>query len=438
MDSFIKPDNTWLLWAIILAGVALSIWLEQNFSWAAKVSGPVVALVLAMLLSNFKIMPTSTEVETIGPNGSKLVQAPDGSREYVSADTNFDELEKTAGKKVVKSRGVYEVVMGDLVPLALPLLLFRANLVKIFSTTGWLFVAFHIATVGTIVGAFLGAFAIRSTPNVDQLAGIMTGSYIGGGINFFAVAETYRTNGTAISSLLVADSFVMAAMFLVLLLIAGSKWAKRLYPHPFTADAVDSKQLAAEHWRRKEISLFDIAAALAVAVAIVATAKFTAGWVKGQLGEGKWTELAGNVYLHITTWSMLVATFATRFLTRIHGADELGSYLLYVFLFVIGLPADLWEVLTNAPEMLLLCVIIAVVNLVITLVVGWLFRFNLEHLLISVNATLGGPPSAAAMAISRGWSDLVLPAILVGIWGYAIGTACGLTVGGLVRQWFVG
>lgn len=437
MDSLIKPDDTWLLWAVILAGVALSIWLEQTFTWAAKISGPVVALVLAMVLSNFKIMPTSTEVETIGPNKSKLVQAPDGSREFLPDDTNFEELEKTSGKKIVKARGVYEIVMGDLVPLALPLLLFRANLLKIFSATGWLFVAFHIATVGTIVGAFAGAFLIRDTSNVDQLAGIMTGSYIGGGINFFAVAESYHTSGTAISSLLVADSFVMAAMFLVLLLIAGSKWAKKLYPHPFTADAVDSKQLAAEHWRRKEISLFDIAAAVAIAVAIVATAKFTAGWVKGQLGEGKWTELAGNVYLHITTLSMIVATLAHRFLLKIQGADEIGSYLLYVFLFVIGLPADLWEVLTNAPEMLLLCVVMAFTNLAVTLFFGWLFRFNLEHLLISVNATLGGPPSAAAMAISRGWSDLVLPAILVGIWGYAIGTACGLTVGGLIKQWLM-
>lgn len=437
MDSFIKPDQTWILWAVILAGVALSIWLEQNFTWAAKISGPVVALVLAMLLSNFKIMPTSTEVDTIGTDGGKLVEAPDGTRKFMPADTDFDQLEKDQQFKVVKARGVYEVVMGDLVPLALPLLLFRANLLKIIGSTGWLFFAFHIAAVGTIVGAFIGAFVLKGTANVDQLVAIMTGSYIGGGINFFAVAGTYHTSGTAVSSLLVADSFVMAAMFLVLLIIAGNKLAQRLFPHPFTADAVDSKKLAAEHWRRKEISLFDIAAALAIAVIVVAVAKFTAGWVKGQLGVSEWTELAGNVFVHITAWSMLVATVGHRFLTKIHGADELGSYLLYVFLFVIGLPADLLEVLTNAPEMLVLCLIMAVTNLVFTLIIGWIFRLNLEHLLLSVNATLGGPPSAAAMAISKGWSDLVLPAILVGIWGYAIGTACGLTVGKIVKQWLL-
>src|SRR4249919_3952595 len=50
--TLIQPDDTSLLWAVILAGVALSIWLEQTFSWAAKLSGPVLALCLAMALAN--------------------------------------------------------------------------------------------------------------------------------------------------------------------------------------------------------------------------------------------------------------------------------------------------------------------------------------------------------------------------------------------------
>ena len=39
------------------------------------------------------------------------------------------------------------------------------------------------------------------------------------------------------------------------------------------------------------------------------------------------------------------------------------------------------------------------------------------------------------MAISLGWSKLVLPALLIGIWGYTIGTAIGLAVGQLVAAW---
>ena len=50
-----------------------------------------------------------------------------------------------------------------------------------------------------------------------------------------------------------------------------------------------------------------------------------------------------------------------------------------------------------------------------------LFRFSIEEAVLASNATLGGPTTAAGMAVAKGWDGLVLPAILVGVWGYAIG-----------------
>jgi uncharacterized membrane protein len=238
-----------------------------------------------------------------------------------------------------------------------------------------------------------------------------------------------------VGPLLVADNFIMAGVFMALLLICKSRWARRWYPHPHTADAVDSRQLAAEHWRRKEISLLDIAAALAVAVAVLACAQATSRLVSNALGESPIMQVASNRFVHITAWSMLVATLGHRMLARIHGAEELGGYLLYVFLFVIGLPADLWQVFVQVPMMFVFCLIMAVMNIAVTFLVGRILRLNLEDVVLAVNASIGGPPTAAAMAIALGWSKLVLPALLIGIWGYTIGTAVGLAVGELLRHW---
>ena len=61
-NPLIGADNTWALWAVCVAGAAAAIYLEQKYTWAAKASGAIVALVLALILSNLGIIPTSAPV----------------------------------------------------------------------------------------------------------------------------------------------------------------------------------------------------------------------------------------------------------------------------------------------------------------------------------------------------------------------------------------
>ena len=395
MKSLISPDDYWTLWALIIAGTGLSIWLEQTYKWAAKLSAPVLALVMAMTLSNVGIMPLNSSA--------------------------------------------YDFVGTYLVPLAIPLLLFRANAFQIARQTGRMFVAFHISSVGTILGAFLAFWALRGrVPEIENAAGIMTGSYIGGGINFFALKESVHASESVSNPLLVADNFIMAGLFIALLWISAAPWFLRHFPHPYSqeADAGAAQNAAAEHWQRKGIALLDLAKALAVAFGVVAVAMLIQKLTTSLFASNKSVNsglqmlqvLLTNRFVLITGVALGAATLFHRSLATVNGPEELGSYMLYIFLFCIGLPADLKAVLFNVPMFFVFCFIMALTNLVFTLAIGKLFRFDLEDLLLCSNATVGGPASAAAMCISKGWSRLVLPAILVGIWGYVIGTPLGLLV----------
>jgi len=395
MNTLIAPENVWPVWALIVVGTAVCIYLEQTRKWAAKISGPVLALLLGMFLSNLRIMPAG---------------AP-----------------------------AYDVVDDYLVPVAIPLLLFRANIARILREAGPMLLAFHISVIGTVIGAFLAAFIFRGDfQHVPEVAGIMTGSYTGGAVNFVAIKDSYNISENLTNPLLVADNFIMAGMFAALLIMAGSKFFRRHYPHPHSlqGDQEDVAALAARHWRAKEISLLDIAKALAIAFAVAGVATLIAGALKAGIESRILQSVLTNRYVWITFLTVGATTIFHRRMEKIQGAEDIGMYLLYLFFFVIGLRADLVEVVRNVPVLFAFCLVIAVTNLVFTLAVGKLFRINLEELLLSVNATLGGAPSAAAMAISRGWSNLVLPGLLAGIWGYVIGTFVGIVVTETVRRMF--
>ena len=395
MHSLIRPDDYWSLWAVMIAGTGLSIWLEQSYRWAARISAPVLALVMAMSLSNLRLMPTTSPA--------------------------------------------YDFVGDYLVPLAIPLLLFRANAVRIVRETRWMFVAFHVSALGSVLGALLAVGLLHDrVPHAEQAAGIMTASYTGGGLNFMAVKESFDVPEGVTNPLLVADNFVMAGTFVVLLAMAGSRWFRRHYPHPHSreADVAGARNLAAEHWTRKGISLLDLAKLLMTAFIVIALAHGLERVIEAlyhpgpdaSLGLRMGRALLTNPFVLITGLSLAAATLLHRPLARINGPEEIGSYLLYLFLFVIGLPADLGEVLFNVPMFFVFCALMAVTNVAVTLLVGKVLRFNLEELLLCVNASLGGPPTAAAMAIARGWPRLVLPGLLIGIWGYVIGTTLGIAL----------
>lgn len=399
-STLISPDNTWALWAILTGIAALSIYLEQTYPWASKVTGAIIGLVIAMALANFKIIPTDTPT--------------------------------------------YDMVWDYVVPLALPMLLFSANIKKIWKESGRIVVIFIIGGIGTALGAILGFFILRNhIPELYKMAGMMTGSYIGGGVNFVAMADNFVISKELISALVVADNLNMALYFFVLISIPSIPFFKKNFNHPLidelerVGEDEEAKTRAAAYWDKKEISLKDIAFTIGISFIIVAISDTLAEFLgsvipTNNFGLSLLNGLLGNKYLIITTLTMILATYLPNFFGNINGAQEIGTFLIYIFFVVIGVPASIHLIITKSPLLLLFCAIMVIVNMLFILFIGKLFKFNLEEILIASNSNIGGPTTAAAMAIAKGWTPLVLPAILAGTLGYIIGNYFGIFIGNLL------
>ena len=397
MNTLISPNDTWMLLAIMCASVVLAMYLEQTKKWAANISGSIIVLVIALVLVNLRVIPTAASV--------------------------FDDM-----------------VWGYAVPMAIPLLLLKTNIKRIWTETHRLLAIFLIGSVGTICGV-LAAYMLLSpfVPSLAQAAAMMTGSYIGGGVNFTALADAFRADSSLTSATTVADNLNMAIYFLVLIAFARNAFLRRHYPHPYSDQAGGDKETtqAASYWKQKPISLRDIAIDLAYTVLVVTISRALGRWCLAMIPQGGWflsmlRTFFGSQYIWITTISMLFATFCSPQAERMSGAEEIGTYLIYLFFFAIGVPASIGAILRSAPLMLLFCLIIVLVNMLFCLIGGKLIGSSLEEILLASNANIGGPTTAAGMAISQGWTKLITPCMLVGTFGYVIGTYAGVIVGTLL------
>ena len=101
-QTLIQADDTLTLWGIIVVWASASIYLEQRYRWASKISGAIIALIGAMILSNTGIIPTESPV--------------------------------------------YDSIWEVIVPLAIPLLLFHVNIKKIWKESGKLLIIFLLSS----------------------------------------------------------------------------------------------------------------------------------------------------------------------------------------------------------------------------------------------------------------------------------------------------
>lgn len=399
-NSLIQADDLLTLWGIIVVVAAMSIVLEQKYSWAGKISGAIIALVSAIILSNTGIIPTASPA--------------------------------------------YDAVWTFIVPLAIPLLLFHVNFKKIWKESGRMLLIFLISSIGTIAGTILSFFLLKDTiPYLDRIGGMMSASYVGGGVNFAAMTAKFEAPEDLVSAAVVADNLMMALVFITLMAIPTLRFFRKIYPHPHVlqvereAESNGGKTNAENFWKRQDISLKDIAMSLGTAFFLVVVATKIAEFFAGIIPSGEevsfgWNLLSGLIgdqYLVLTTLTFLALALFPRYFDGINGSQEIGTFLIYLFFVVIGIPASIPLIVQNAPLLLVFVAVIVIVNLLISLTAGKLLKYDLEEILLVVNANVGGPTTAAAMAIAKGWRELIGPILVVGTIGYVIGNYIGTTLG---------
>lgn len=365
--------------ASMVGAVALGFWLERRFSWAARVGASLLVIVFGALLSNSGLVPEESPV--------------------------------------------YDLVGGPMTSLAIVWLLFAVDLKALREAGPRMLGAFGLAVSATAVGA-VTAFLLLGHAFPDdgaKLAGVMTGTYSGGSLNFVSVGRALELPDSLFAAAAAADN-VLTAVWMGATLVLPI-WLGRFYAPPpggpYPEAEAGSAPTPASFLEPAPLKILDLALLVTLGLALLMAAEAVAGWIGG---------VPSIVWL--TTLALGVGQIPA--VRRLDGAMELGILVLNLFFVLIGIGSRFAEIARVGIEIFWFTLIVVGVHGILTFGLAKLAGLDAETTAVASQAAVGGPSTAMALAISRGRRELVLPGVMVGLLGYAAGTYAGLIVAGLL------
>ena len=320
---------------------------------------------------------------------------------------------------------VYDIIFSVIAPLAIFYLLLECSISTLKEAGLPIILIFILGSISTLLGAVIGVSIVGKTNLGEfypQLAGMFTGTYTGGSINFNAVALEYDINkeGNIYAGAVAIDN-IWTALWMVMTLALPkvlSKYIKRDQLHPVKTTILSEKD---ENDTEKTNPFF-----LSILIAIGLTTLFVSNWL-AQLTSTYGYGIPSILIL--TTISLILAQLPI--VKQLRGARVIGILGIYLFLAVIGAYCDfstLPSMGSLAYSLFIFVGIVVFIHGILTFAIAGIFKQNWDLIAVASQANIGGSASALALARSLKRNDLLLSAILIGTIGNALGTYLGFLV----------
>ena len=317
---------------------------------------------------------------------------------------------------------VYSAIFDYIAPASIFLLLLDVNLRELRKAGFPMLLMFGIGTVGTTVGVLVAKLLVHDNPlfggAYHAIAGMIAGTYTGGSINFNAVALYYDVmeNGLLFASTTAVDNIITAIWMFVT--ISAPVLLKRLQVSGKRKQTITETR---DH-SLFQLNILDTSILVFLTVFSLWASEVTANYFSAR-------GIVVPSILIITTLALIFAQIPL--VSRLSGGRLLGSWLVFLFLAVVGAYCD-FAALREAGHLagilfVFICIVVAVHGLFMFVGGKWIIR-DWDIAAIASQANIGGSTTAMALAQNFGRHELVLPAIIVGSLGNAVGTYIGFLV----------
>ncbi len=321
---------------------------------------------------------------------------------------------------------LYDGIFNYIAPLAIFFLLLDVKLRDLRQAGLPMLLMFSLGAAATMVGVLVSYHLIapqdHGVEKANAVAGMFTGTYIGGSVNLNAVALQYGVgkSGTLFAAINAADNIITTIWIIATIIlprVLQKFWPRRVPVAPSEMEA------ALELETPERTSVMDFSILLALGLGTLYLSQLLSRFLP-----------ALPYVLTLTTAALALAQVPV--VQRLGGAKVLGYFTVLIFLAVVGAYCDLAALIANgAVAGILLSWVTAIVFLhaILLFGIGALFKQDWAIIAVASNANIGGATSAGVLATAIGRGDLRLPGILAGSLGNALGTYAGFVVVGLLK-----
>ena len=326
-------------------------------------------------------------------------------------------------------------LMGVTILLGIPLVLFSENVVKWAKMAKNTFISLLLGVASVVVLVFVGYYIFKNKiPDIWQISGMMIGVYTGGTPNLAAIAKSLGVAEELYIMTHTAELVIGAIILLFLITGAKPFFGMFLKPYPKDEPKADQPDIDVADFESydgffKRKNFQGILKAFGIAVII-----FLSGYGLSLLFKGD----AKDTVAVLTVTTLGIGASLIPAVNRIKSSFQLGMYFIYVFCVIVASKADIIALFSveNIDLLINLLIYIALVivgSLILHAILSWIFRINVDDYIITSTALSKSPPFVPVVAAALRNKEVVVPGMIIGVIGYAIGNYLGVAIAYLLK-----
>lgn len=323
-------------------------------------------------------------------------------------------------------------LMSVTVPLAIPLMLFNCDFklwTKALPKTAW---ALATGVIAIVVSVVSGYFIFRNfVPEPAKVAGMMTGIYTGGTVNFNALGASLGVD-KSIMAIVLAFQMVITMPYIFFLLGGGFKVFRKILPfkditHKGRSDEEQVDTADVENYRGmfEKKNFFGMMKGLGLSIVFLAIGAGLALLITGTL-----SELV--VILTITTLSIIASFFKK--VRELPKTFELGMFFILIFSVIVASMFNIHSVSGGSLYVGGFVLWIMGVSVVLHLILCRIAKVSGDLFCVCQVGLLCSPPFVPPIAGAMKNKKVLISGIVVGLVGYAIGTYLGAILAFILGQ----